>query len=101
MGYQDASWGNGKDGKTTGVWIWTLVTECDGKRELFCTLNWRSKSLRRMVKSTFAGETLACSACHDDTFLMTNLIREITGRTISVTLLTDCAKGRFGKEIAY
>ena len=47
--------------------------------------------LRRVVQSTFAGETLACSACVDDVFLMSNLIREITGATIPVTLRTDCA----------
>ena len=48
-------------------------------------------ALSTVVKSTFAGETLACSARVDDVFLMSNLIREITGATIPVTLRTDCA----------
>ena len=91
VGYHDASWGNGEGGKTIGGWIWTLISSCDGKRELFCPINWKSRKLRRVVKSTFAGETLACSACVDDVFVMSNLIREITGATIPVTLRTDCA----------
>ena len=91
VGYHDASWGNGEGGKTIGGWIWTLISSCDGKRELFCPINWKSRTLWRVDKSTFAGETLACSACVDDVFLMSNLIREITGATIPVTLRTDCA----------
>ena len=91
VGYHGASWGNGEGGKTIGGWIWTLISSWDGKRELFRPINWKSKMLRRVVKSSFAGETLVCSACVDDVFLMSNLIRETTGATIPVTLRTDSA----------
>ena len=82
IGYHVASLGNGEDGKTIGGWMFMLVSTCEGKREMFCPLNWRSKTLRRVVKSTFAGETLACSACLDGIFLMTNLVFEIAGCNI-------------------
>ena len=43
------------------------------------------------MKLTLAAETLACSACLDDLFLLSNLLREMVGTTIPVTFRTDCA----------
>ena len=62
IGYHDSSLGNGDNGKTVGGWIWTLASGCDGKRELFRPVSWKSRTLRRVVNSTITAETLACSA---------------------------------------
>ena len=43
------------------------------------------------MKSTFAGQTLACSVCLHDLILLSNLLREMVGTRMPVTLRTDCA----------
>ena len=91
VGYHDSSWGNGEEGITVGGWLWTIASVGEDKKERFCLINWKSRTLRRVVKSTFAGETLACSACLDDLFLTLNVVTEITKMRVSVTLRTDCA----------
>ena len=91
IGYHDSSWGNGEEGKTVGGWLWTIASVGEDKKERFCLINWKSRTLRRVVKSTFAGETLACSACLDDLFLTLNVVTEITKMRVPVTLRTDCA----------
>ena len=91
VGYHDSSWGNGENGKTVGGGLWTLTSGCDGKREMFYLINWKSRTLRRVVKSTFAGDTLACSACVDEMFLISNLMREVVGKGMPFTLRADCA----------
>ena len=88
--YHDSSWGNGENGKTMGGWLWTLTFECDGKRDPFCLIKWKSRTLRRVVKSTFVAETLACSACVDDMFLMSNLMHDVVGIQMQIALRTDC-----------
>ena len=91
VGYHDSSWGNGENGKTVGGWLWTLTSGCDGKRDTFCLINWKLRTLRRVVKSTFAEETLACSACVNEMFLISNWMREVVGKGMPFTLRTDCA----------
>ena len=91
IGYHDSSWGNGEEGKTVGGWLWTIASVGEDKKERFCLINWKSRTLRRVVKPTFAGETLACSACLDDLFLTLNVVTEITKMRVPVTLRTHCA----------
>ena len=91
IGYHDSSWGNGEEGKTVGGWLWTIASVGEDKKERFCLINWKRPTLRRVVKSTFAGETLACSACLDDLFFTLNVVTEITKMRVPVTLGTDCA----------
>ena len=91
IGYHDSSWGNGKEGKTVGGWLWTIASVGEDKKQCFCLINWKSRTLRRVVKPTFAGETLACSACLNDLFLTLNVVTEITKMRLPVTLRTDCA----------
>ena len=81
---------HGATEKMARQWV-ALTSGCDGKREMFCLINWKSRTLRRVVKSTFAGETLACSACVDEMFLISNWMREFVGKGMPVTLQTDCA----------
>ena len=83
--------GQGGKGKTVGGWLWTIASVCEDKRERSCLINWKIRTLRRVVKSTFAGETLACSAWLDDLFLTLNVVTEITRMRVPVTLRTDCA----------
>ena len=91
IGYHDSSWGNGEEGKTVGDWLLTIASVGEDKKERFCLINWTSCTFHRAVKSTFAGETLACSACLDDVFLTLYVVTEITKMRLSITLRTDCA----------
>ena len=92
IGYHDSSWGNAEDGRTVGGWIWILASSDTKGNERFSTLQWRSKTLRRVVKSTFGGETLSCTAALDDLFHIANALKAIIKTTpIPVTLRTDCA----------
>ena len=91
IGYHDSSCSNGEEGKTVSGWLWTIASVGEDKKERFCLINWKSRTLRIVVKSTFAGETLACSACLDDLFLTLNVVTEITKMRVPVTLRTDCA----------
>ena len=55
-------------------------------------MQWRSKTLRRVVKSTFGGETLSCTAALDDLFEPANSLKAMTKiGQVPVTLRTDCA----------
>ena len=91
VGYHDWSWCNGEEGKNVGGWLWTIASVGEEKKERLCLINWQSRTLRRVVKSTFAGETLACSACLDDLFLTLNVVTELTKMRLPVTLRTECA----------
>ena len=91
IGYHDSSWGNGEEGKTVGGWLWTIAGVGEDKKERFYLINWKSRTLPRVVKYTFARETLACSVCLDDLFLTLNIVTEITKMRVPVTLRTDCA----------
>ena len=92
IGYHDSSWRNVEDGRTVGGWIWVLSATDESGKEKFSPLQWRSKTLRRVVKSTFGGETLSCTAALDDLFHLANSLKAMT-RTgqMPVTLRTDRA----------
>ena len=83
--------GNGEQGKSVGGWLWTIASVREDKKGSFCLINWKSRTLRRVVKSTLAAETLACSTCLDDLSLTLNVVTEITKMPVPVTLRTDCA----------
>ena len=91
IGYHDSSWGNKEEGKPVGGWLWTIASVGEDEKERFCLINWKSRTLCRVVKFTFAGETLAYSACLDDLFVTLNVVTEITKMRVPVTLRTDCA----------
>ena len=91
IGYHDSSWGNAEDGRTVGGWICVLSAEDEFGKEKFSPLQWRSKTLRRVVKSTFGGETLSCTAALDDLFHLANSLKAMTKTgQVPVTLRTEC-----------
>ena len=92
IGYHDSSWGNAEDGRTVAGWIWVLAAKDESEKEKFLPLQWRSKTLRRVVKSTFGGETFSCTAALDDLFHLANSLKAMTKTAqVPVTLRTDCA----------
>ena len=67
IAYCDAAWSNLSDGKTGGgIFVCLAAADLYGGNELFCLVGWSSKRLRRIVRSTFAGETLISSEALDE-----------------------------------
>ena len=75
-----------------GGWIRVLSAKDESGKEKFSPLQWRSKTLRRVVRSTFGGETLSCTATLDDLFHLANSLKAMTKTgQVQATLRTDCA----------
>ncbi len=72
--FSDASFGNLPDGGTQGGALIGLMGE-GGK---FSPLCWQSKKIRRVVRSTLEGETLALSDGIDNAIFLTTLFSELT-----------------------
>lgn len=72
--FSDASLGNLPDGGTQGGALIALM-EKTGK---FSPLFWQSKKIRRVVRSTLAGETLAMSDGIDNAMFLAMLYSELT-----------------------
>lgn len=72
--FSDASFGNLPDGGTQGGTLIGLMGE-GGK---FSPLSWQSKRIRRVVRSTLAGETLALSDGIDNAVFLATLFSELT-----------------------
>ena len=85
MGYADAAWANMPNGKTGAGWIVGLTN----LRE-FGILSWRCRTLRRVVKSTLAGETLALSDLLDELIVMRDTLRQLLGVAPRTVARTDC-----------
>lgn len=72
--FSDSSLGNLPDGGTQGGHLILLMGE-DG---VFSPLAWNSKKIRRVVRSTLAGETLALADGIDSGVFLATLIGELT-----------------------
>jgi hypothetical protein len=72
--FSDASLGNLPDGGTQGGHFIILL----GDNGLFSPICWQSKRIRRVVRSTLAGETLALSDGIDNCIFLGNLYSELT-----------------------
>ena len=72
--YSDSSMGNLQDGGTQGGHFIMLMGE-NGK---FSPISWQSKRIRRVVRSTLAGETLALADGVDSAVFLATLYSEIT-----------------------
>lgn len=72
--FSDASFGNLSDGGTQGGHLIVLMGE-NGK---FSPLSWQSKKVKRIVRSTLAGETLAMSDGIDNAIFLATLFSELT-----------------------
>lgn len=75
--FSDALLGNLPDGGTQGGTLITLMGDT-GKISLLC---WQSKRIRRVVRSTLAGETLAMSDGIDNAVFLATLFSELTSGT--------------------
>lgn len=85
--FSDSSLGNLPDGGTQGGHLVLLMGE-DGR---FSPLTWQSKRIRRIVRSTLAGETLALSDGIDSgLFLATLFVELTTGQTKPEMLPIRC-----------
>ena len=69
----DSSLGNLKDGGLQGGFIIYLV----GENNVYSSIMWKSKQLRRVVKSTVAAETLILVEAAEACFWLANLLTEI------------------------
>jgi hypothetical protein len=72
--FSDASLGNLPDGGTQGGHLIMLT----GNNGRFSPLAWQSKRIRRIVRSTLAGETLAMSDGIDSGLFLATLFAELT-----------------------
>ena len=86
----DASFGNLPDGGTQGGYIIFLANE-KGK----VIPIWNSKKIRRVVRSTLAGETLAMAEGIDMAIFVSTLLTELTRGTpatdgLPLICMTDC-----------
>lgn len=72
--FSDASLGNLPDGGTQGGTLIALM----GQNGKFSPLCWQSKRIRRVVRSTLAGETLAMSDGIDNAIFLATLFSELT-----------------------
>ena len=71
--YNDASFGNLKDGGSQGGFV-CFLTDSTG---LCCPIMWQSRKLRRIVKSTMASETLIQVEAAEASYWIANLLAEI------------------------
>lgn len=72
--FSDSSLGNLPDGGTQGGHFIMLI----GKDGYFSPLMWQSKRIRRVVRSTLAGETLAMADAIDNAIFLATLFNELT-----------------------
>lgn len=85
--FSDASLGNLPDGGTQRGSLIALM----GKAGKFSTMFWQSKKIRRMVRSTLAGETLAMSNSIDNAMFLATVYSELnTGKANLNTLPLIC-----------
>jgi hypothetical protein len=88
--YSDASLGNLYDGGTQGGHIILLV----GQDGLFSPLYWQSRRIRRIVRSTLAGETMALADGIDSAVFIATLFMELmkgcaTPELLPITCVVD------------
>ena len=81
--FSDASFGNLPDGGTQGGTFIALV----GEEGRFSPLCWQSKKIRRVVRSTLAGETLAMSDGMDNAVFLATLFSELTTGSAAPSVL--------------
>lgn len=89
--FSDSSLGNLPDGGTQGGHFIALF----GDTGLFSPITWQSKRIRRVVRSTLAGETLAMADAVDNGIFVASLYTELmTGKAkpteLPIICITDC-----------
>ena len=90
--WTDASLGNLADsGSQAGFVVGIMGVESLGNGP-FVPVSWASRRIRRVVRSTFAGETLACVEGIDEGIDVANLLAEFLGlrEYPPIVVFTDC-----------
>ena len=117
LGYHDAAWGNvtpddqrpedeawyGNQTLASQLAALVMVAdkECLGNREgSFRVIDWKSRASQRVCRSTFAGETMACSEALEMSIYLRGLLLTLmygqavhgdnAGKIIPLHLITDC-----------
>lgn len=89
--YADSSLGNVGGSSTQGGYLIFLV----GLNQHFSPICWSSRKVRRVVRSTIAGETLAMVDAIDTAIYLANLFTEIQygkadPKLVPIVCITDC-----------
>ena len=85
LGYADAAWANLPNGGTGGGYVVGLTD-----LHTFGFLSWRCRRLKRIVKSTLAGETLALTDLVDELVVLRETMERMTGTAPRTIARTDC-----------
>ena len=85
LGYADAAWANLPNGGTGGGYVVGL-----SDLHTFGFLSWRCRRLKRIVKSTLAGETLALTDLVDELVVLRETMKRMTGVAPRTIARTDC-----------
>ncbi|XP_057309261.1 uncharacterized protein LOC130647426 [Hydractinia symbiolongicarpus] len=91
ISYIDASYGNLSDGGSQGGYVIFLSNK---DKSITIPLAWQSKRVRRVVKSTLSGETLALIEAAESSYWLSSIIRDVVfdgkGLQIAMECYTDC-----------
>ena len=88
VSFCDAAYGNLKDGSSQGAYIIFLVSKKNGK---CCPLTWQSIKIKRIVKSSLAGESWSMIEAIETCEVMEIRLREImNSNKIPIICVTDC-----------
>jgi hypothetical protein len=85
IAYADASYRNLKNNGSQGGQLIILK----GRNGRYSVLNWKSKKIKRTVKSTEAAEALALQEGAELAFVTQSFMNELTGVLVPITLRTD------------
>ena len=87
--YADASFGNMRNGATQGGQILVMESN-DPSDERVNILDWTSHKIKRVVRSTFSGETLALIDAMDRSIILRHMLQQMSYGGVSITIYTDC-----------
>uniref|UniRef100_M4AZE1 Integrase catalytic domain-containing protein n=1 Tax=Xiphophorus maculatus TaxID=8083 RepID=M4AZE1_XIPMA len=89
--FTDASFGNLSDGGTQGGHFIVLM----GDNGQFSPISWQSKRIKRIVRSTLAGETLAMSEGIDNAIFLSTLFSELSAGSTACPPPIMCVTDNF------
>lgn len=91
VAFTDASFANLSDGGTQGGHLIVLM----GEHGQFSPISWQSKRIKRIVRSTLAGETLAMSEGIDSAIFLSTLYSELCAGSIAHPVPIVCVTDNF------
>ena len=90
VGYGDSSWANA-DGSRTQIGLVICITDESALTDdaIGSIADWKSGRTKRIVRSTLAGEAIACDATCDHAFFVAALLSEMLYNTRATTMKTN------------